>query len=156
MSKIKMLAMDVDGTMTDGSINIASTGELFKTFDVKDGIGVKQLKKAGIFTVIITGRKSDIVEIRAKELEIDEVIQGVDKKESVLGYLLSKYDLLPSEIAYIGDDVNDVGIMDAVGISFCPFDASSSAKAHSTVILESKGGHGAIRECSAYIIENNL
>ena len=151
MTKVKILAMDVDGTMTDGSINFSSSGELFKTFDVKDGLGIKKAKSFGIHICIITGRISDIVAYRSKELQIDELFQGVDDKVAVLKTLADKYDCLPDEIAYIGDDDNDIGALKYAGISFCPSDASDSVKSIS-IVLNSKGGHGAIRECVEHIL----
>ena len=102
--KIRMLAMDVDGTLTDGSIYIGNQGEVMKAFDVKDGYGIVNLSKKGILSVIITGRKSQIVKKRAEELQIKELHQGVDNKLEKLKNIANIYGISSAEIAYIGDD----------------------------------------------------
>lgn len=117
---IKMLVMDVDGTLTDGRLYIGAKGELMKSFDVKDGYAIAQLKKNGIEPVIITGRKSDIVLMRAKELKITELYQGIEDKLSKLQEILLKRKILPEEVAYIGDDLNDIQCMKYCGLSGCP------------------------------------
>ncbi|NLL94219.1 MAG: HAD hydrolase family protein [Thermoplasmatales archaeon] len=152
---IRMLVMDVDGTLTDGRIHIGADGELFKSFDVKDGYGIKQIcKKYGIITVIITGRESKIVEIRSNELEIDEVHQAVSDKKSVLIALSSKYGLKPIQIAYVGDDLNDLSAIEYVGTSFAPSDSHPKVKERVNHVLHSAGGHGAVRECIDIIIDD--
>src|SRR5699024_6344787 len=102
-----MLVMDVDGTLTDGKINISENGEIFKSFSVKDGYGIKLLIEHNIIPVIITGRKSKIIELRAQELHILEVYQDIADKKLKLMEVATKYDLDLSQIAYIGDDLND-------------------------------------------------
>ena len=109
--KIKMLVMDVDGTLTDGKIYIGNQGEVMKAFNVKDGYGIAHLKDAEILPVIITGRKSSIVEQRAKELNIVELYQSVENKLECLKQIATQYQVLPEEIAYIGDDLNDLECM---------------------------------------------
>ena len=155
MSRIKMLIMDVDGTMTDGSINISPSGELFKRFDVKDGYGIKMAFESNIHIVILTGRDSEIVKIRAKELGIGEVMQNVTNKKNAIDFLCSKYNLSHEEIAYIGDDLNDYDAITSVGLSFCPADAVSKIKEVCSLVLTSNGGHGAIRECIEHILYFN-
>lgn len=152
---IRLLAMDVDGTLTDGSINISDCGELFKRFNVKDGAGIGLIRKTGVITAIITGRESKIVENRATELNVDEVYQGVVDKMEVLKNICLKYGFSRDEIAYIGDDVNDLSAMEFAGISFCPSDAVDAVIEKADVILESSGGHGAVRQCIDYIININ-
>lgn len=156
MIHIKMLVMDVDGTMTDGSINISSSGELFKSFDVKDGMGIKLLHDNHVLTSIITGRVSDIVSIRARELKINNVSQGVNDKASALKQLMSKYNLSKYEVAYIGDDINDLDAIDLVGLSFCPCDSAISVRERVDRVLQKPGGHGALRECAEIIINEYL
>lgn len=148
--------MDVDGTMTDGSINISSSGELFKSFDVKDGMGIKLLHDNHVLTSIITGRVSDIVSIRARELKINNVSQGVNDKASALKQLMSKYNLSKYEVAYIGDDINDLDAIDLVGLSFCPCDSAISVRERVDRVLQKPGGHGALRECAEIIINEYL
>ena len=105
---IKMLVMDVDGTLTDGKIYIGSSGELMKAFDVKDGYAIVQLTKQGVIPVIITGRESEILKKRATELKIKELHQGVENKLECLKQIATKHVISAEEIAYIGDDINDL------------------------------------------------
>lgn len=145
---IRMLAMDVDGTLTDGKINISENGELFKSFDVRDGYGIKHIcEEYGIITVIITARISKIVEIRSKELEIREVHQGVRDKKGKLIELASKYGLNSNQIAYIGDDVNDLPAFQFAGVTFAPRDSHPYVVREADYVLKSDGGCGAVREC---------
>lgn len=144
--RIKMLAMDVDGTLTDGRIYIGARGELMKAFDVKDGHGIVEFRKGGGIPVIITGRQSDIAAVRAKELGITEVYQSVSDKLSCLKEIAQKYGLSQEEIAYIGDDVNDLACMNYCGVSACPADAVSEVKAAAGYICRAAGGRGAVRE----------
>ena len=113
LRKIKMLIMDVDGTLTDGKIYLGNDGEELKAFNVKDGLGINLLHREGIIPAIITGRKSEIVNIRARELRIEEVYQGVKDKLAVYKHLKEKYGL---QIAYVGDDLNDLPIMEEVSL----------------------------------------
>ena len=153
--KIKMLAMDVDGTLTDGRIYIGADGEVMKAFDVRDGYGIKHiLPQYGIIPVIITGRKSRIVECRCAELDITELHQGVGDKLGKLKELASGYDILPGEIAYIGDDVNDISCMEYAGLSACPADAAPAARAAADYVCRCAGGRSAVREFIEYITEN--
>ncbi len=147
--------MDVDGTMTDGRIYLSEEGEIFKVFDVKDGMGVKMAHENGIRTAIITGRRSKIVERRAMELGINEVYLGVSDKTVAFDAFIKKYGGENSSVAYIGDDVNDIPVMKLSGISFAPSDAVSDVKKQVTVVLKSKGGYGAVRECVEYLVQYN-
>ncbi len=152
---IKLLAMDVDGTMTDGSINISQSGELFKVFNVKDGLGIKIAQEKKLHVAIITGRRSKIVEARASELFVEDVMQGVVNKKEALSLLSKKYDISFSEIAYIGDDINDLEVLNSVGLSFCPSDAVFQVKKVCSVVLSVPGGKGAVRECVDYVLSYN-
>ena len=151
MSKIKLLVMDVDGTLTDGKIYMGNNGEVMKAFDVKDGCGIKDiLPTLGITPVIITGRVSQIVENRAKEIGITELHQGVRDKLAVLKEVAEKYAATPDEIAYIGDDINDLDCIEYCGFTACPADAAKKLKDRSNFISKHNGGNGAVRE----LIEN--
>lgn len=152
--KVKILVMDVDGTLTDGKIYIGSEGEIMKAFNVKDGYGIAKLNSLGIVPSIITGRKSDILTIRAKELKIREVYQGEDNKIEKLNELATKYDCDFSEIAYIGDDENDIECMKRCGIKACPSDAVESVREIADFVCTKKGGEGAVREFVDYLINN--
>lgn len=145
-TKIKALVMDVDGTLTDGKIYISAEGEAFKAFNVKDGYGVVSLRKHGIIPIIITGRQSKIVEVRASELGIDEVHQGIHDKLSQLKQCIDHYDIKFDEVAYIGDDQNDLEVMKVCGFTGCPADAIQAVKEQVDYICEAKGGQGAVRE----------
>ena len=148
-----MLVMDVDGTLTDGKINISENGELFKSFSVKDGYGIKLLIEHNIIPVIITGRISKIVELRAQELRFIEVHQGVADKRLKLMEIVDRYDLDLNQIAYIGDDLNDLDAISCVGISYAPADAILEVKKSVKCVLQSEGGNGALRECIDHILE---
>lgn len=145
--KLKYLVMDVDGTLTDGKIYMSNTGELCKAFNIKDGCGIHDvLIPSGIIPVIITGRKSDIVLGRCKEIGITEVYQGVSNKIEKLLSITS--DL--STVAYIGDDINDLPCMipvkEAGGIVGCPKDAVRKVKALADYLADHDGGDGAVRD----------
>ena len=144
--KIKMLVMDVDGTLTDGKIYIGADGEVMKAFNVKDGYAISHLKEHGIIPVIITGRESEIVKYRAKELGVTELYQGVKDKLSVLKEVAEKYSISLEEIAYIGDDLNDLECMKYCGYSGCPHDAILIIKQIVSYVCNFNGGYGAVRE----------
>ena len=151
--KIHLLAMDVDGTLTDGRLYYGPKGEAMKAFSVKDGMGILMLHKAGIKTAIITARVSSIVDARAKELGIPFVLQGVMDKKSALLELAKENSILPEAVAFVGDDTNDLAAMQAVGSSFAPADAAEPVRMAATVLLTRKGGDGAVRECAELILE---
>lgn len=151
--KTKMLIMDVDGTLTDGRIYIGAKGEVMKAFDVKDGYAIAQiLPEKNIIPVIITGRISDIVMERAKELKITELYQGVSDKLKQLQVLKEKYNMSPGEIAYIGDDLNDLDCIKYCGITGCPSDSIGIIKKQVDYVCNSDGGRGAVREFIEWII----
>lgn len=147
MKQIKMLAMDVDGTLTDGRIYIGQNGEVMKAFDVRDGYGIANiLPRLGIIPVIITGRKSEIVEQRARELQITELYQGVTDKLEQLKSVAGKYGIGSESIAYMGDDLNDLECLLYCGLSACPGDAMVQVKQVSDYISGFHGGRGAVRD----------
>lgn len=149
---IKMLILDVDGTLTDGKIYIGSEGELMKAFNVKDGLGIVKLQTQNIVPVIITGRISEIVEQRAKELGITEVHQGIKDKVKVLRQLADKYQYELKELAYIGDDENDLEAMKLCGMVGCPRDAVDSVIQLADFVCKRNGGEGAVREFIDYLL----
>ena len=139
--------MDVDGTLTDGRIYMGNNGEVMKSFDVKDGYGIKNLlPSAGIIPVIISGRKSKIVRVRANELGIQYVLQGVNDKEKAICTLREKLHLTLEETAVIGDDLNDLPLMRQARLTGCPSNAVRMVKEQSGYICHNKGGEGAVRE----------
>lgn len=153
---IKMLVMDVDGTLTDGKIFVSDQGEVMKVFDVKDGYGIKfELKEHGIIPAIITGKISEIVAKRAAALDIAELHQNVLDKECVLREIAEKYGIALSEIAYIGDDVNDLGCIALCGFTGCPADALDPVIKQVDYVCSRNGGHSAVREFIDEIIKRN-
>ena len=160
MKNIKLLVLDVDGTMTDGKIYMSDSGELFKAFDIKDGCGIKEiLIPAGITPLIITGRKSKMVENRCREIVFKDIHQGVKCKDDDLEAYLKEKGLLFSQVAYIGDDINDLECMKKVlsnnGIVACPNDAVSSVKEIASYVCKNNGGNGAVREFIEWLIQND-
>ena len=154
---MKLLVMDVDGTLTDGKIYIGSKGEEFKSFNVKDGYAINEmLHKNGIKTAIITGRESEIVNIRARELSIDCVYQNVSDKVETLKQIVELYGISIEEVAYIGDDLNDFEAMKKCGITGCPADAVDEIKDISDYTSKFNGGDGAIRDFVDWILKNKV
>ena len=154
--KIKLLFIDIDGTLTDGKIYMGNNGEMFKAFDIKDGYAIHEiLPLYGIVPIIITGRTSKIVENRAAELGISELYQGKHGKIETFLHVLQKYDCAPEEAAYIGDDVLDKPCMDLCGIVGCPADAMDAVRETAHFVSSKKGGEGAVREFIEWIINTN-
>lgn len=153
--KIKALVMDVDGTLTDGKVYMGVSGEMMKAFDIKDGYMIARLSTYNILPIIITGRKSEILINRCKELNIYELYQGVHEKLNCLNQILQSYKLNLTEVAYIGDDLNDKECIEACGLTGCPSDAVLEIRQSVDYICNNKGGNGAVREFIEYIINNN-
>ena len=144
---IKMLVMDVDGTLTDGHIYVGAEGEMMKAFHVQDGYAIAHvLPVKGIVPVIITGRSSRIVEQRAKELKISHLHQGIADKLSKLKEVAAALGVTADEIAYIGDDVNDLDCIRYCGLTACPADAVPVVRNSVKYICTRNGGAGAVRE----------
>lgn len=152
-ARIRMVVMDVDGTMTDGRIYIGPEGEAIKEFSVKDGMAITMLHKAGIKTAIITGRKSEIVEHRAAELKIDSVWQGVKDKREAWQKIKEETGLTNREIAYVGDDLNDLSLLMQAGLACCAGDAQAEVKKISHVISGRDGGNGVVRDIAELILK---
>lgn len=148
--------MDVDGTLTDGKIYMSGSGELFKAFNIKDGYTIYTLDKIGIVPVIITGRLSEIVARRAEELRIKECHQGISDKLAKLQDIMQRYNATLDEVAYIGDDYNDLECMRLCGYSACPADAEDDIKQQVDYVCETKAGEGAVREFVKKIINDGL
>ncbi|HEY6011088.1 MAG TPA: HAD-IIIA family hydrolase [Nitrospirota bacterium] len=152
--KLKLLLLDVDGVLTDGSIILDGKGNELKAFHVRDGHGIKLAQKNGITVGIITGRKSDVVAVRARELGIEEVHQGAFEKLAIYESLLSKYRLRDEETAFIGDDVVDIDILKRTGIAAAVADADPAVKPHVDIILKTAGGRGAVREFINFVLKS--
>lgn len=149
---IKLLVFDVDGCLSDGGIIYSDTQE-FKKFNVKDGFAMICLERMGYKSAIITGRHSTIVERRAKELRMTYLYQGVKDKKATLQEILAKENIASSEVAAIGDDLNDLALLQSVGWSFAPRDALGLVKNSVDTILDLDGGQGAVREMIDKIFE---
>lgn len=147
MAKVRMLVMDVDGTLTDGHIYVGAEGEMMKAFHVQDGYAIAHiLPELGITPVIITGRSSKIVEKRAAELKITHLHQGVADKLAKLKEIASELGVFAEEIAYIGDDVNDLDCIRYCGYTACPADAVPEVLKAVQYVCKRNGGRGAVRE----------
>jgi 3-deoxy-D-manno-octulosonate 8-phosphate phosphatase (KDO 8-P phosphatase) len=152
--KIKAILTDVDGVLTDGGIYFSSNGEEIKKFNVKDGQIVSFLQQENIFVGIITGRKSSIVETRVEELNLDYFQQGIANKFNSFKLFQIKFNLKNSEIAYIGDDINDIPIFKKCGLSATPKDSRKYIKKHVDYVTKSNGGKGAFRDFADFILES--
>lgn len=144
--RVKLLVLDVDGVLTDGGLYYGPEGEALKRFEVKDGHGIVLCRDMGLPSAILTARTSKAVEVRARELRIAHVLQGERDKKTGLEKLLALCGLPAAELAYIGDDVNDLPVLSRVGFSAAPADARPEVKEHVHYICENRGGHGAVRE----------
>lgn len=146
-SEIKFLALDVDGVMTDGGMYYSESGEEIKRFDTKDGRGIIELQKSGVQVGLISsGFKTKIIDGRAKTLGIKKVYVGMDDKLNILKQWCEELGLNLNQVAYIGDDINDRAIINAVGFTGCPADAMNTIKDIVDVVLTRNGGYGCIRE----------
>jgi len=150
---IKLIVLDVDGTLTDGKIGYTQSGDEIKSFCVKDGLAIASWIKLHRHVAIITGRSSSIVSKRAKELGIEHCYQGVHDKKTKLSEILKDLKITMEEVASIGDDLNDYTMLKNSKLSFAPSNASSYVKEIVDVVLESKGGEGAVREMFEYLIQ---
>lgn len=157
MKRIKLVAMDVDGTLTDGKIYMGSNGELMKTFDIKDGLAIHEiLPSYGVTSAIITGRESKIVINRAEELEIPYVFQGVKDKAEKLREVASLLEISLEEIAFLGDDLGDMPAMNISGVSACPANAASKVRKIVDYVACKNSGDGAVREIIEWFEKQGL
>ena len=153
--KITHLVLDVDGVFTDGSVFYSKDGEQLKKFDMRDGMGIEILREAGVEVMVMTSEQSDIVVQRIKKLNIKNVYLGVKDKYALLNRILIENSLSISNIAYMGDDVNDLANICCAGWSLTPNNATLIVKQYADVILSKNSGDGAIREACEYILKYN-
>src|SRR2546425_1882818 len=149
---VRLVAMDVDGVLTDAGMYYSESGDELKQFNTRDGMGIKMLQAAGFVTAFITREKTAIVERRGQKLAVPDVHQGIDDKLAVLTTLAQKYGISLDQVAYIGDDVNDLKALRAVGFSAAPADAMPSVLKVVHYICAKKGGEGAVRELADLIL----
>ena len=151
-TRIKLVAFDIDGVMTDGGLHYTDDGHELKTFNVQDGLGLKLLQRAGLTLAIITGRRSGVVAARAADLGIDHVFQGVGDKKTVLGQLLRQLHLDWAQCAYMGDDFIDLAAMQACGLSIAPANARPIVLERASLVTAAGGGKGAVREAAEFVL----
>lgn len=152
-SNIKLIILDVDGVLTSGEIIIDDTAKEAKAFHVRDGQGIKLLQSAGIKVAIITGRRSEVVAVRAKELEIEYLFQGCNNKLEAYERLKAVTGLTDREIACVGDDINEIPLFKRSGLAVAVADAVDELKRHSHFITTKAGGKGAVREICELILK---
>lgn len=151
---IRLLLTDCDGVLTDGTVYYSANGEEMKRFNLRDGMGVERLRRlAGVEVGIVTGECSPAVQQRAAKLNIVELHEGVKDKAAALQTILCHHGLRGDQVAYIGDDTNDLGIMGEVGLTACPADALPMVQRVVDVVCGRRGGEGAFREFAELIIE---
>ncbi|MCR4337385.1 MAG: HAD hydrolase family protein [Candidatus Omnitrophica bacterium] len=153
IKKIKLLALDVDGVLTDGLIIVDSEGREIKNFDVQDGYGIVRFKRAGFFTAIITARYSEPVTARAKDLQIDHLYQDAYPKLPAYEKLISDLKVRDEEVCFVGDDLPDLPILKRVGLAVAVANARPEVKATAHYITERAGGDGAVREVIELILK---
>jgi 3-deoxy-D-manno-octulosonate 8-phosphate phosphatase (KDO 8-P phosphatase) len=152
---IRLLVLDVDGVLTDGRLYFGPRGETLKAFHVRDGVGLKQLQRAGLTVAVISGRRSRMVASRCRDLGVRHVLQGVADKLAALTQLCARLKLTLAACACVGDDLPDVPLMRAAALSFAVADAHHSARGAADVVTRLPGGHGAVREVCDHLLRLN-
>lgn len=152
--QVKMIVLDVDGVLTNGLMYFDRTGESLKAFHVHDGLGISLAHSAGLQTAIITGRTSEMVRLRASELKIGDLYQGTLTKITAMEQLITKYTLDLSQICYVGDDLNDLPLLQRVGLACAVADAVDEVKAVSHFTTSLPGGAGAVRQVIEMILKS--
>jgi 3-deoxy-D-manno-octulosonate 8-phosphate phosphatase (KDO 8-P phosphatase) len=149
---LRLIAFDVDGVLTDGGLYLSDSGEEFKRFNTLDGHGLKMLKASGVELAIITGRTSKCVELRARNLGITRLYQGVEDKLAVMQSLLAELKVAPEAAAFMGDDVVDLPVMRRVGLALSVPGAPQIVRDHAHYVSQRNAGHGAVREVCELIL----
>ena len=153
LSGVKLLSLDVDGVLTDGGLYYTDDGRIQRKYNVKDGVGIKRALEAGVHVVIISAGATGSIPERAATLGIEHVFTGVEDKLAVLETLCAELEVEMSEAAHIGDDINDVALLNAVGCPIAVADAQPEAWAAALIITERNGGAGAVREICDSLVE---
>ena len=152
MQPIKIIVLDVDGTLTDGMVTYSDGGVQSKAFHVADGLGIKMAQAAGLRVAVISGRSSRAVEQRMAELKVTDVLQNCGDKADALHRLLGDYELRPEEAAYVGDDINDLPAFECVGFKVAVANASQALKSRADWVTPRPGGLGAVRDAIEEIL----
>ena len=153
LKRIRLFATDVDGVLTDAGMYYSESGEELKKFNTRDGMGIKLLQRAGLITALITMEETKLVTRRAEKLAIPEVHQGVRDKLAVMREMVARHGLTLQEVAFIGDDVNDLEVLNAVGFGAAPADALPAVRSAVDYVCRQRGGEGAVREVADLILE---
>lgn len=151
-ANIRLLLLDVDGVLTDGTLLYSTSGEEYKAFNTQDGFGITLLHQAGVATGIITARKSEMVQRRAEELKMAHIHQGARKKNEAFRAIVKSTGLKPVEIAYMGDDWLDLALLQQVGLSLAPANGAEEVKERVHYVTPRAGGHGAVRDACNLIL----
>jgi 3-deoxy-D-manno-octulosonate 8-phosphate phosphatase (KDO 8-P phosphatase) len=151
-ARVRLMVFDVDGVLTDGSLQYGADGEAVKTFNVHDGLGIKLLRQAGIKTAIITARSSAIVARRATDLGIDHVQQGAHDKKTAFGQLLAHFNLTAEEAGFAGDDWIDLPVLTRTGFAASVANGRAEVRERAHFVTQAAGGHGAVREICEFIL----
>lgn len=151
-ARIKLMAFDIDGVMTDGGLHYTDDGRELKTFNVQDGLGLKLLQRAGIELAIVTGRTSGVVAARAADLGIEHVFQGVADKRTVVAALIDTLNLSWVQVAFMGDDFIDLPPLLQCGLALAPANAHPLVKERVHVVTDAAGGRGAVREAAEFVL----
>jgi len=152
-ARIKMLFLDVDGVLTDGGITINPQGDEIKTFDVKDGQGLKMLASSGVEVIFVSGRKSQVLEHRARDLGIDGLYQAVDDKKALCRQLIAENGLKKEQVCSMGDDLPDLAMFSESGLCIAVADAVREVRGAADLITRCKGGRGAVREACEWLLK---
>ncbi|MCS6859747.1 MAG: HAD hydrolase family protein [Abditibacteriales bacterium] len=153
LRRIRLLALDVDGVLSDGRIVLSSDGRDWKSFDAQDGFGIVCAQRQGLRVALISGRTSEVVLRRAQQLKIADVMQNCDDKREGLRTLRAKYQLAAEEVAFMGDDLFDLPALQSVGVSFAPANAVAEVRERVDYVTARSGGAGAVREVIELILK---
>ncbi|MEP6756482.1 MAG: HAD hydrolase family protein [Chthonomonadales bacterium] len=154
LASVKMIVLDVDGVLTDGVITYGSDGSETKSFHINDGLGIQLARHAGLIIAWITGRESSAVNRRAEELKIHHLFTGIANKSIPLAQLMATYEFTAKNIAYMGDDLNDLPALSLAGVKFAPANAVPEILAHADFVTIKSGGSGAVREMCDTILKS--
>jgi 3-deoxy-D-manno-octulosonate 8-phosphate phosphatase (KDO 8-P phosphatase) len=156
LKKISILATDVDGVLTDGGMYYSKNGDIMKKFHTRDGMGVSLLKKNSISTILITKEATPMVKQWSKKMNIKKLYDGVLEKDKILPLICKNFSVNPSQIAFIGDDVNDLPLLNKIGFSASPFDAINLIKKNVNYVCKNNGGQGVLREVADMILQSKF
>lgn len=152
LSKIKIVLTDVDGVLTDGGMYYSKEGDMMKKFHARDGMGVTLLRKSKIPTIIVTKEKNQIIKKWAQRMKIKKLYDGIQEKEKILEKICKEFSVKPFEVAFIGDDINDLELLKIVGFSAVPYDGHKLVKKNTDYTCKNNGGDAAFREIADLVL----